>query len=571
MHPFVLRQLRRHGSLEVPEALQPILASVCALLHDVGRERELGAAAMIGLTRELESRDERMQQSEQRYRLLFDESPMSMFAVTRNDCRVIAWNRAAETTFGYAVHDVLDQTIERLRLFGDDECLLTPIRAQNVPPPDSGASMEVMMHTRDEQVLEGEIRFHRIVLLEHDAVILQLRDVTIERASVRALAESEARFRAFFEYAGIAIHVLSFDGIILAANPASQQLLGYSPSEVVGRSAVSLSPEEDIEAGRELGRELRTSQRDSVTVKRRFFHKDGHVVLGQLTVSRVMHGGEARMIGMIQDITERKRMEGQLLKQAFQDDLTGLANRVLFRDRLRHALERRSRGDSRVAVILLDLDGVKRVNDALGHTVGDQLLQIVGRRIASAVRTGQTVARLGGDEFAMVIESIEQGDDPEVLAECLLLLRGPHAHRRTRRGFRRQHRHRDRRTHGRRRDRAAQRRHRDVCREVVGQGLRASLCPHHAPRRDGVARSRVRPAHGLGPARVLPLTTPHARLRCARAVRPDRRGNRDDRAHWTLGAEGSVHSSDAVDALLGRTAISQCERGRQAARRRHAH
>jgi diguanylate cyclase (GGDEF)-like protein len=89
---------------------------------------------------------------------------------------------------------------------------------------------------------------------------------------------------------------------------------------------------------------------------------------------------------------------------------------------LRHALERRSRGNSRVAVILLDLDGFKRVNDSLGHAVGDELLQIVGRRIASAVRTGETVARLGGDEFSVVIESIEQGDDPELLAERLLML-----------------------------------------------------------------------------------------------------------------------------------------------------
>ena len=90
LHPYVVRQLRRHGLVEVPDALQPILKSVSALLHDVDRERELGAAAMSELSRELESRYERMQQSEQRYRLLFDESPMAMFAVTRDDRRIIA-------------------------------------------------------------------------------------------------------------------------------------------------------------------------------------------------------------------------------------------------------------------------------------------------------------------------------------------------------------------------------------------------------------------------------------------------------------------------------------------------
>lgn len=422
LHPYVVRQLRRHGLVEVPDALQPILKSVSALLHDVDRERELGAAAMSELSRELESRYERMQQSEQRYRLLFDESPMAMFAVTRDDRRIIAWNRAAETTFGHLETDVLHQPVESLQLTGSEKCLLAPMLAPNVPLPESGAPMEAMMQTRDGRVLEAEIMFHTVVLQEQEAVIVHVRDVTIERASIRARAESEARFRAFFEYAGIAIHVLSFDGVILEANPASQDLLGYSPTDIVGRAAVSLSPDEDIDASRELGRDLRTGKRDSATIERRFFHKEGHIVWGQLTVSRVTHGGEARMIGMIQDITERKRMEGQLLKQAFQDDLTGLANRVLFRDRLRHALERRSRGGGRVAVILLDLDGFKRVNDSLGHAAGDELLQIVGRRIASAVRTGETVARLGGDEFSVVIESIEQGDDPELLAERLLML-----------------------------------------------------------------------------------------------------------------------------------------------------
>ena len=296
MHPYLLRQLRRYfGEVPPPTALTPVLEAVSTLLDDVDRERELGAAAMTELSRELQQRYERLQQS-------------------------------------------------------------------------------------------------------------------------------EARFRAFFEYAGLTIHVLSLEGLILDANPASRDLLGYEPHELVGRSATSLSPEEDVEATRELGRELREGLRDTVTVERRFFHKDGHLVWGQLTVSVVPHGGERRMIGMIQDITERKRMEGQLLKQAFQDELTGLANRVLFRDRLRHALDRRDRHACRVAVILLDLDGFKRVNDSLGHAVGDELLQIVGRRIASTVRAGETVARLGGDEFAVVIEEVGDRDDPQVLADRLLML-----------------------------------------------------------------------------------------------------------------------------------------------------
>ncbi len=422
MHPHLLRELRRHGIDGVPETMQPILQSVSALLDEVDRERELSAVARHELSRELELRFERMQQSEQRDRLLFAESPMAMFAVTRDDRCIIAWNRAAETTFGHTEQDALHQPLESLKLSGNEACWLSLMLAPNVPLPGAGGPIEAMMQTRDGRMLKGEIMFHAVVLQEQEAVIVHVRDVTVEHVSIRARAESEAHFRAFFDYAGIAIHVLSFDGVILEANPASQELLGFSPAEVVGRTAESLSPDEDVDAGRQLDRELRAGQRDSATIERRFFHKEGHIVWGQLTVSRVTLGGETRMIGMIQDITERKHMEGQLLKQAFQDDLTGLANRVLFRDRLHHALARRNLGDGRVAVLLLDLDGFKRVNDSLGHAAGDELLQIVGRRISGAVRTGETVARIGGDEFCVVIESIEMGEDPDVLAERLLTL-----------------------------------------------------------------------------------------------------------------------------------------------------
>jgi diguanylate cyclase (GGDEF)-like protein/PAS domain S-box-containing protein len=423
LHPYVQRQLRRHvGDIAPQPELVPVLKAVSALLHDVDRERELGAAAMNELSRELQQRYERMEQSEQRYRLLFEQNPLALVAMRCSDGTMLAFNAQAERLVAYTADEVLGRPVDEFQFTGADGVKFHEVLASLDAAMVDGLEQELELYARDGRRLETRTVFHRLSLAGEDALIAHIRDVTAERASQRARAESEARFRAFFDFAGISIHVLSFDGIILEANPASKELLGYDPHEIVGRSATSLSPEEDVESTHGLGRELREGVRDSITVERRFFHKDGHLVWGQLTVSVVHHGDEKRMIGMIQDITERKRMEGQLLKQAFQDELTGLANRVLFRDRLRHALERRDRHATRVAVILLDLDGFKRVNDSLGHAVGDELLQIVGRRIASTVRAGETVARLGGDEFAVVIEEIGERDDPQVLADRLLML-----------------------------------------------------------------------------------------------------------------------------------------------------
>ncbi len=422
MHPFVERQLRRHfGAGGTPDELKPVFKAVSSMLHDVDRERELGAAAMTELSRELQLRYERTQLSERRYRLLFDESPLAMFAVAREGRKVLAWNQAAERLLDHQSSEVLGQPLESLQLCGDGTaCMLSYMLQSGLPLPEPDDLQERTLYAKNGRALETQIVFQPREIDGQQAVLVHVRDVTAQRDSERAQRESDARFRAFFDYAGTAIQVMSFDGIILEVNRASVELLGYEASELVGRRATSLSPDEDVEAGKQVGKELRAGTRDHATVERRFFHKDGHLVWGQLTVSMVHHGSEPRLIGMIQDITERKRMESQLVKQAFHDELTGLANRVLFRDRLHHALERRGRNDKGVAVILLDLDGFKRVNDSLGHAVGDELLKVVARRIATTVRSGETVSRLGGDEFAVVIESIDQGDQPETLAERLL-------------------------------------------------------------------------------------------------------------------------------------------------------
>ncbi len=420
MHPFIARHLRRHlGSDEPPEALLRVLKAVSSLLTDLDRDRELDEAAMSELSRELQSRYVAMQQSERRYRLLFDESPMAMFAIARQSHEILAWNHAAELLLEHTALAALNRPIESLRLGGSDCCPVSQLLTSDAP---IAAPLEREVRSASGRPLEVQLRLQTREIDGHAAVLFHVLDITAQRASERAQRESHARFRAFFDYAGVAIHLLSFDGIILEVNPASKSLLGFDAEELLGRQATSLSPDEDVDDGRALARELRAGNRESVTVERRFFHKNGHLVWGELTVSLIHDGAESRMVGMIQDITERKRMEGQLVRQAFHDELTGLANRVLFRDRLNHALDRRSRSEERVSVILLDLDGFKRVNDSLGHAVGDELLKVVGRRIASTVRAGETVARLGGDEFALVLESAQHGDPPETLAERLLLL-----------------------------------------------------------------------------------------------------------------------------------------------------
>jgi diguanylate cyclase (GGDEF)-like protein/PAS domain S-box-containing protein len=417
IHPYLERQLRRHW-VQDDGKLTPILHAISRLLEDVDQQRQLDEVAMESLAQELHERLERIERSEHRYRRLFEDSPVAMIALRASDLAVETWNGAAERLLGHSAADVLGRPLHQLAAKQGGDCPFTP--QLRTLAPGTTRTLDFVLAHRDGSPRDTVVTLQHVSLADRQNIVLHIRDRTEERQAARKQRESDARFRTFFEYAGVAIHVLSFDGVILEANPAAEALLGYGPGELIGRSATSLSPDEDVDATREIGHELRQGLRESVTVERRFFHREGHIVWGQLTVSRMKQHSESYLIGMIQDISERKRMEAALVRQAFNDDLTGLANRALFGDRLRHALARGQRHGSQAAVMLLDLDGFKRVNDSLGHTAGDELLIAIARRLEAVVRAGDTAARLGGDEFAILLDDIEDVEQVERLAERLL-------------------------------------------------------------------------------------------------------------------------------------------------------
>ncbi|MGZ8805199.1 MAG: putative bifunctional diguanylate cyclase/phosphodiesterase, partial [Microbacterium sp.] len=148
--------------------------------------------------------------------------------------------------------------------------------------------------------------------------------------------------------------------------------------------------------------------------------RDGQVVDVDLTCHQLVFEGQDAVLVAVQDVTERNRLEHQLRYRAFHDSLTQLANRALFADRVDHALARQARTSRLLAVIVLDLDGFKTINDSLGHTAGDQLLVAAAHRLANQLRPGDTAARLGGDEFAVLLEDVDGVDEVTSLAERLL-------------------------------------------------------------------------------------------------------------------------------------------------------
>jgi diguanylate cyclase (GGDEF)-like protein/PAS domain S-box-containing protein len=245
-----------------------------------------------------------------------------------------------------------------------------------------------------------------------------LGTVTHERRQTVAKLRQAARV---FESTHEALLITNLQDIILAVNPAFTQITGYLSSEVIGKNRNLLhSGRHAEEFFEEQRRELARSGRWQGEVWNR--RKNGETYPEWQTISKVTDG-EGRpqnYVTVFSDISQQKVSQEKLEYLAHHDALTGLPNRVLFRDRLEHAIRRADRAGSKLAVLFLDLDRFKHVNDSLGHTVGDDLLQDVAVRLRGFLRRDDTLARLGGDEFTILMEGLRQGKDAAVLAEKLI-------------------------------------------------------------------------------------------------------------------------------------------------------
>jgi diguanylate cyclase (GGDEF)-like protein/PAS domain S-box-containing protein len=241
-----------------------------------------------------------------------------------------------------------------------------------------------------------------------------------EREARRAEAEALARFRTVFDRASIGIVRVDLAGHAIEANPAMGRLVGYSVGELEGVPFSGLTHPDDLDLNLALFRELIDGKRDSYQHEKRYIRKDGETIWVQVTavLERDRDGRPTSTISMVEDISERKAAEEELRRQselnehqARHDGLTGLPNRVLFEDRIQQAVAGAGRDGGRAAVLMMDLDRFKEVNDALGHHAGDALLREVGIRLQSVLRSTDTVARLGGDEFGLLLPRQEAADD----------------------------------------------------------------------------------------------------------------------------------------------------------------
>jgi diguanylate cyclase (GGDEF)-like protein/PAS domain S-box-containing protein len=375
-------------------------------------ERRMADGGTIGIWVDITD----LKRREASFRLLFDSNPLPMCVYDCETLRFLAVNDAAVRHYGYSREQFLGMTILGIRPLEQRGELERTVRTGIQEGTD-----RFWQHTKADGT-RITVAIYKQALTHDDraAALVAMIDV-----SERVRAEDELRqTRAFLDTVVENIPAMLFvkdakEHRYILFNKAGEELLGVPRAELIGRNDHDLFPQR--EADQFVARDREVLQAGTLQIAEEERIHTPHNGLRLLRSKKIAipdeHGRPKYLLGISEDITERKRAEGRITHMAHHDSMTGLANRVLLRERLERALGRMLDQESRLAVLYVDLDCFKDVNDALGHPVGDALLRMAAERLRGCVRDGDTVARLGGDEFAIIQDSIRDDEQVSDLAK----------------------------------------------------------------------------------------------------------------------------------------------------------
>ena len=360
--------------------------------------------------------------NEERYRAMFENAAVGITRVGL-DGVLVDVNQKFCDMLGYARHELIGKAVMEIT-HADDFGQGAQFRERVTEGEMESAIGEKRFLRRDGTTIWAR---RAMSVARDDAgkpqyVISVVEDISERKRAEDALRTSEETLRATFSQAGVGIVITSPDRRYLQVNDKYCAMVGYSREELLSMSSTEVLSPDDVADAIENRRKLIFGELQTVSHERQLTRKDGSQIWVNHATSlvREQDGKPRHFITVAEDISERKRAEERLTQLAHYDILTGLPNRMLFYDRLRHALAQAKRNQWTVGVMFIDVDRFKNVNDTLGHAVGDSLLQQVSQRLTGSVRAGDTVGRLGGDEFGVVLSTLTCGQDAALLAQKII-------------------------------------------------------------------------------------------------------------------------------------------------------
>jgi diguanylate cyclase (GGDEF)-like protein/PAS domain S-box-containing protein len=364
--------------------------------------------------------EEAMRRSQESLSKVFHASPVPMLVMEYPERRYIDVNDAWVAFFGFTREEAIGRSAYDLRIWPDpqksDESWTAFVSGQRVRNHEqrvrkkSGDMADVLISAELIE-LDGEAR-----------VITSIIDITARKMAERQLRESERRFRDFSEAAGEYVWETHSDDRYSFVSQRIEGVTGFKPEELIGRQPAEFMPPGEAARVREWLELNRRPDGSFRGLEHRSFTKSG-ASIWQLVNAVAVYGEAGKVVGhrgTALDITERKLAEQRIEELATRDPLTGLPNRRLFEDQLVRGTSHAQRTGQLLALMFIDLDKFKSINDTLGHQIGDGLLKEVARRLSAAIRKGDTLSRFGGDEFVILLEGIKSPGDAGTVAQKIV-------------------------------------------------------------------------------------------------------------------------------------------------------
>ncbi|WP_445570687.1 PAS domain S-box protein [Pseudomonas sp. E102] len=390
--------------VQLPDGSSRYLESRARLYRDDDGSPLRMAGTLLDITDQVE-REQSLAASEEKFATLFQVSPDPICVTHQDDGRFLEINSSFTQTFGWAASDVIGRSADEIGLWDASGSSLQ--RIERVIREQSLSNVAIVVHHKNGQPLTCVISSRQIHVGNQPCIVTTLRDITQQQRSEVALKASEEKFAKAFHSSPDAITITECEsGRYLEVNDGFCRLTGYRADEVVGHTV--------YEVGIWAEEKQRTALLAELQLKGRVVHQEmlgrnkrGEILTVEVSVEPITLNETACLLLTARDVSLLRNAEAQIRHLAYHDPLTNLPNRALLMDRLSQQIALLKRHSLRGALLFLDLDHFKHINDSLGHPVGDTVLKIITARLEASVRLEDTVARLGGDEFVVLLSGLE--------------------------------------------------------------------------------------------------------------------------------------------------------------------